>query len=117
MCFIYDILYTLCALYTFYTLCAFYWLYSLFQVRQDLGLADHVWSNKKKSIAENLDNLGPAMRAGWLSYISRVYWEEEGEADVDLIVGEDTLVVDDWVYAAAGCYKPCSSVMDDEIGL
>ena len=90
------------------------------QVRQDLGLADHVWSNKKKSIAETIDNLGdefrPAMRAGWLSYIRRVYRGEEGAADVDLIVGEDTLVVEDWVYAAAGCYKPCSSVMDDEIG-
>jgi hypothetical protein len=58
-----------------------------------------VWSNKKKSIAENLDSLGdefrPAMRAGWLSYIRRVYREEEVAADVDLIVGEDTLVVED----------------------
>jgi hypothetical protein len=58
-----------------------------------------VWSNKKKSIAENLDNLGdefrPAMSAGWLSYICRVYREEEGAADVNLIVGEDTLVVED----------------------
>jgi hypothetical protein len=54
---------------------------------------------QNKLIAENLDNLGyefrPAMRAGWLSYIRRVYQEEEGVADVHLIVGEDTLVVED----------------------
>jgi hypothetical protein len=58
-----------------------------------------VWLNKKKSIAENLDNLGdefrPAMRTGWLSYIRCAYLEEEGAADVDLIVVEDTLVVED----------------------
>ena len=92
----------------------------MFQVRQDLGLADHVWSNKKKSIAESIDNLGdefrPAMRAGWLSYIRRVYRGEEGAANVDLITGEDSLVVHDWVYAAAGCNESCTSVMDDAIG-
>ena len=52
------------------------------QIRQDLGLADHVWSDKRKSIAKSVDNLGdqfrPAMRAVWLSYIRRVYREEEG---------------------------------------
>ena len=84
---------------------------------------DHVWLNKKKSIAETIENLGnefrPAMRVGWLSYIRRVYRgdSEEGAANVDLITGENTLVVDDWVYAAAGCNEPCSSMMDDAIGL
>ncbi len=62
-----------------------------------LGLADHVWTEKRKSIAQNLDNLGnefrPAIRAGWLSYIRRVYQEEEGAAHVGLIVREDTFVV------------------------
>ena len=76
-----------------------YHLYVLLQVRQDLGLADHVWSDKRKSIAQSVDNLGdqirPAMRAGWLSYIRRVYREEEGAADVGLVVGEDTFVVAD----------------------
>ncbi len=72
---------------------------------------------------QSVDNLGdqfrPAimMRAGWLSYICRVYWEEDGAAYVGLVVGEGTLVVDDWVYAAAGCCEHCSSVMDDAIGM
>jgi hypothetical protein len=46
-----------------------------------------------------------------------VYRGEEGAANVDLITGEDTLVVHDWVYAAAGCNESCTSVMDDAIGL
>jgi hypothetical protein len=55
-------------------------LYALLQVRQQLGLADHVWTDKKKSMAQNLDDLGdvfrPAMRAGRLSYIHSVYGEK-----------------------------------------
>jgi hypothetical protein len=43
------------------------------QVHQDLGLADHVWQDKRAAIAKTVDELGdqlrPAMRAGWLSYI------------------------------------------------
>ena len=58
-----------------------------------------MWSGKRKSIAKSVDNLGdqfrPAMRAGWLSYIRRVYQEEEGAANVCLVVGEDTFVVAD----------------------
>ncbi len=42
----------------------------LLQVRQDLGLADHVWQDKRTLIAQSVDNLGDqfrtAMRAGWL---------------------------------------------------
>ncbi len=45
-----------------------YQLYVLLQVRQDLGLADHVWQDKRTLIAQSVDNLGdqfrPAMRAG-----------------------------------------------------
>ncbi len=67
------------------------------------------------------DNLGdqfrPAMRARWLSYIRCVYRGEDGAADVGLVVGEGALVVNDRVYAAAGCCKHCSSVTDDAIGL
>jgi hypothetical protein len=48
---------------------------------------------------QSVDNLGnqfcPAMRAGWLSYIRRVYREEDGEANVGLVMGECALVVDD----------------------
>ncbi len=75
-----------------------------------------MWTDKRKSIAQKLDSLGDefrlAMRAGWLAYICSVYGEE-GAPDVGVIEGEDTLVVDDWVYAAAGCYEHSSAVMDD----
>ena len=58
-----------------------------------------MWSDKRTSIARSVDNLGDqfraAMRAGWLSYIRRVYREEDGAADVGLVVGEGALVVDD----------------------
>ncbi len=47
------------------------------RLRQDLGLADHVWQDKRAAIAETVDDLGdqfrPAMRAGWLSYIRQAY--------------------------------------------
>jgi hypothetical protein len=88
-----------------------------------MGLAEYVWLDKRKSIAQSVDNLGdqfrPAMGAGWVSYITRVYREEEGATDVGLVAGEDTFVVADWVYAAhtAPCYKHCSSAMDHAIGL
>ena len=70
------------------------------QVRQDLGLADHVWQDKRALIAQSVDNLGdqfrPAMRAGWLSYISRAYPEDrDNAADAGPVVGEGILVVDD----------------------
>ena len=91
------------AYYTYYTYYINYTYYTnythYFQVRQDLGLADHVWQDKRTLIAQSVDNLGdqfrPAMRAGWLSYIRRVYREEDGVAEVGLVVGEGALVVDD----------------------
>ena len=67
-----------------------------FQVRQDLGLADHVWQDKRTLIAQSVDDLGdqfrPAMRAGWLSYIRRAYLED-GAAVAGTAVGEGTFVV------------------------
>ncbi len=64
-----------------------------------MGLAEYVWLDKRKSIAQSVDNLGdqfrPAMGAGWVSYITRVYREEEGATDVGLVAGEDTFVVAD----------------------
>ncbi len=57
-----------------------------------------MWSDKRKSIAQNLDSPGdgfrPAMRAGWLAYIHSVYGAE-GAPDVGAIEGGDTLVVAD----------------------
>ena len=47
-------------------------------------------------IAQSVDNLGdhfrPAIRAGWLSYIRRVY-PHDGAPDACLVVGEGTFVV------------------------
>ena len=66
------------------------------QVRQDLGIADHVWQEKRTFIAQSVDNLGdhfrPAILAGWLSYIRRVY-PHDGAPDAGLVVGEGTFVV------------------------
>ena len=68
------------------------------QVRQDLGIADHVWQEKRTLIAQSVDNLGdqfrPAIRAGWLSYICSVY-PHDGAPDAGLVVGEGTFVVDE----------------------
>ena len=72
------------AYYTYYTYYINYTYYTnythYFQVRQDLGLADHVWQDKRTLIAQSVDNLGdqfrPAMHAGWLSYIRRAYPED-----------------------------------------
>ena len=69
---------------------------ALLQVRQDLGLADHLWQDKRTLIAISFDNLGdvfrPAMRAGWLSYIRRAH-PEDGAVDDCSVVGEGTFVV------------------------
>ena len=50
---------------------------------RDLGLADHVWQDKRTLIAQSVDNLGdqirPAMRAGWLSYICCAYPENTAD--------------------------------------
>ena len=73
-----------------------------------------VWQDKRKLIAQSIDNLGdqsrPAMRAWWLSYIRRAYPEDKA-ADAGPVMGEGILVVDDWVYAAPGRYKQRSPVM------
>ncbi len=72
--------------YTYYTNYTHY-----LQVRQDLGLADHVWQDKRTIIAQSVDNLGdqfrPAMRAGLLSYIRRAYPEDAAD-DACPVVGE-----------------------------
>ena len=49
-----------------------------------LGIADHVWQDKRATIAGTVDALGdqfrPAMRAGWLSYIRTAYPENAAPA-------------------------------------
>ena len=53
-------------------------------------------AGEEKLIAQSVDNLGdqfrPAIRAGWLSYIRRVY-PHDGAPDAGLFVGEGTFVV------------------------
>mmetsp|Transcript_42169 Transcript_42169/g.88148 ORF Transcript_42169/g.88148 Transcript_42169/m.88148 type:complete len:130 (-) Transcript_42169:85-474(-) len=67
------------------------------KVRQDIGLADHVWQDKKTLIAQYIDNLGdqfrPAMRTGWLSYIRTSYPEDAADGACPAVVGEEMLVV------------------------
>ena len=57
-----------------------------------------MWQDKRTLITQSVDSLGdkfrPAMRAGWLSYIRRVY-PDDGEPDAGLAVGEGTFVGQD----------------------
>ena len=70
------------------------------QVRQDLGLADHVWQDKRAAIAKTVDDfkLGdqvrPAVRAGWLSYIRQAYPDNTAPA-AGPPVGQGPLVLPD----------------------
>jgi hypothetical protein len=79
--------------YKYYT----HYTYS-FQIRQELGLADHLWQDKKKLIAQSVDNLGdqfsPAMRTRWVSYLRRAYPEHVADG-AGSAVGEDVLVLPD----------------------
>jgi hypothetical protein len=47
------------------------------QVRVELGIADHVWQEKRAAIAATVDALGDRfkaeLRAGWLAYIRETY--------------------------------------------
>ena len=59
-----------------------------------------MWQDKRTLIAHSVDNLGdqfrPAMRAGWLSYISRAYPEDNAaDAGPGPVMGEGILVVQD----------------------
>ncbi len=74
---------------------------------QDLGLADHVWQDKRTTIAKAVDDLGdqfcPAMSAGKLSYIRQAYPDNAAPA-AGPPVGQGTLVLPDWVDCASVCY-------------
>ncbi len=59
------------------------------QIRVDLGIADHVWQEKRAAIAVIIDQLcdkfKPELRAGWLAYIRETY--PNGPAAASDIVG------------------------------
>jgi hypothetical protein len=64
-----------------------------------LGLADHVWQNKRTAIAQEVDGLGaqfrPAMRDGWCKYIKDTNAAEQAEAAIGPSIGQGKMVVDD----------------------
>ena len=69
-----------------------------FQVRVELGIADHIWLDKHAAIAQTVDAFGvdlkPAMRAGWMAYyIRKVY--RDGAADGGHAIGQEPLILDD----------------------
>ncbi len=72
---------------------------SFLQLRVDLGIADHVWQEKRDAIAMTVNSLDdefkPAMRAGWLAYISKTYPDGAAAAAAVDAIGEGTLVLDD----------------------
>ncbi len=53
-------------------------------MRQDLGIAYHVWQDKRAAIDKTVDDLGdqfrPAMRSGWLAYIQSAYPDDASPA-------------------------------------
>ena len=71
----------------------------LFQVRIDLGLADHVWENKRAAIAQEVNDLGllfrQAMRNGWLKYIKATYAAQPEEAATGPSIWQGKVVVED----------------------
>ena len=67
-----------------------------FQVHMELGIADHIWQDKPAALAQTVDVLGdefkPAMRAGWMAYISKAY--PDGSASGRNAVGQGQLAID-----------------------
>jgi hypothetical protein len=67
------------------------------QVRIELGIADHVWQEKRAAIAATVDALGdrfkPELRTGWLTYIRETY--SNGPVAPAATVGGETLVLGD----------------------
>jgi hypothetical protein len=63
----------------------------LIQVRMELGLADHVWQNKRTDIAQEVDGLGAqfrsAMLAGWLKYLKDTYEAQQDEGVIGPSIG------------------------------
>ena len=62
----------------------------------ELGIADHIWQDKRAAIAQTVDELGdnfkPAVRAGWMAYIRKSY--PNGSASGRIALGQGQLVID-----------------------
>jgi hypothetical protein len=65
------------------------------KVRVDLGIADHVWQDKRAAISASIDGLGdkfkPELRAAWLAYIRETY--PDGPVAEPDIMGDGTLEI------------------------
>ena len=68
------------------------------QTRIALGIPENVWLERRKVIADTIDNLGdqfrPLFKAAWLAYIQDVYPVEGGQVQEapmsqSLVVAED----------------------------
>ncbi len=62
----------------------------------ELGIADHIWQDKRAAIAQTVDELSenfkPAVRAGWMAYIRKAY--PDGLASGKIALGQGQLVID-----------------------
>ncbi len=69
----------------------------LFQVRVEIGVADHVWQQIRANIALTVYDLGdefrPLFRAGWLAYIHKTYCAAQPRQAQS--VGKEPVVVED----------------------
>jgi hypothetical protein len=67
------------------------------KVRVYLEIADHVWLEKRATIAASIDGLGdkfkPALQSAWLAYIRETY--PDGPVAEPDIMGDGTLEIDD----------------------
>ncbi len=90
----------------------------ILQVRVELGIADHVWQEKRAAVAASIDGLGdtfkPELRAAWLAYIRETY--PDGQVAEPDIMGDGNLEIDDWVSDALGLSSRWYSVVDVPIG-
>ena len=70
-------------------------------MRVELGIADHIWLDKRAAIAHTVDALGvdfkPAMRAG-----RKIY--RDGPADGGQAIRQEPLILADRVLAAHGWF-------------
>jgi hypothetical protein len=64
-----------------------------------LGLADHVWQNKRTAIAQEVDGsvaqFRQSVRDGWLKYIEDTYASQQVEAAIGPSNRQGKMVVDD----------------------
>ena len=84
----------------------------------ELSIADHIWLDKHAAIAQTVDALDfdfkPAMRAGWMTYIRKVY--RDGAADGGHAIGQEPLILADRVLASRGLFTHRFPAVDVPVG-